>query len=92
MTKSSRRLRDAEGSAWLVADRAHGGFVCYWYTGRAGDHLGEQTRVANAEEAVAWGRARSSRVRIRTAEGSGQWAGAAPRPEGMSHTWSAPVP
>lgn len=87
MTRHQRRLRPAEGTAWLVADRALGGFVCYWYTGRASDHLAEHTRATSAEEAVAWGQARSTRVRIRTADGCSQWAGAAPRPDGLSHTW-----
>jgi len=70
VTRHPGRAPYGQGSAWLVADRAHGGFVCYWYVGPAGDHLREHARAANAEEAVAWGRARSTRVRIRTADGS----------------------
>ena len=84
-----RRPRHGDGTAWLVADRAHGDFICYWYVGRAGDHLGEQSRTATAEDAVAWGRARTTRVRIRTVDGCSQWAGAARRPDGFSSTWGS---
>jgi hypothetical protein len=78
---------DGEGTAWLVADRAQGDFICLWYVGRSDDHVGERARVATADDAVAWGRARTSRVRIRTADGRSQWAGAAPRPDGLSGNW-----
>jgi hypothetical protein len=91
VTRHQQRPRHGDGTAWLVADRAHGDFACYWYIGRAGDHLGEQARVVTAEDAVAWGRARTTRVRIRTADGCSQWAGSAPRPEGLSHTWASPT-
>ena len=91
VTRYQRRPRHGDGTAWLVADRVHGDFVCYWYVGRAGDHLAAQGRAASAEEAVAWGRARTTRVRIRTVEGCCQWAGAASRPEGLSHTWRSPT-
>ena len=84
--------RRGEGTAWLVADRARGDFACYWYVGRAGDHLGEQARAATAEDAVEWGRARTTSVRIRTLDGHSQWAGSAPRPEGQSGTWGAQEP
>jgi hypothetical protein len=89
VTGHQRRPRHGDGTAWLVADRARGDFVCYWYVGRACDHLGEQARAASAEDAVAWGRARTTRVRIRTAAGCSQWAGSALRPEGLSDiaTW-----
>jgi hypothetical protein len=90
VTRHQRNPRHGDGTTWLVADRARGDFVCYWYVGRAGDHLGEQARAATAEEAVAWGRARTARVRIRTVDGCSQWAGAASRPEGLSHTWTPP--
>lgn len=90
VTRHQRRPRHGDGTAWLVADGAQGDFACYWYVGRAGDHLGEQARAATADEAVAWGCARTTRVRIRTLDGCSQWAGAAPRPEGLSHTWTSP--
>jgi len=91
MTRHQRRPRHGDGTAWLVADRARGDFDCYWYVGRAGDHLGAQARAATSEDAVAWGRARTSRVRIRTVDGRSEWAGAAPRPEGVSNTWTTPT-
>ena len=91
VTRRHSRPRDGEGTAWLVADRARGDFICYWYVGRTDDHLEQQARAATAEDAVAWGRARSARVRIRTAGGCSQGAGVAPRPEGMSHTWTTPM-
>ena len=91
VTRQQSLPRHGDGTAWLVADRAHGDFDCYWYVGRAGDHLGEQASAATAEDAVAWGRARTTRVRIRTVDGCSQWAGSAPRPEGMSNTWTSPT-
>ena len=91
MRRREHRPHRGEGTAWLVADRVQGDFLCYWYVGRAGDHLGEQARAATAEDAVAWGRVRTTRARIRTADGCSQWAGAAPRPEGLSHTWAPPT-
>ena len=83
-----RQSRHGEGTAWLVADGTATGFHCYWYGGRAGDRLVEQAHVASASEAVAWGRDRTPRVRIHTAEGRTYWAGTAPRPEGLAHSWS----
>ena len=80
--------RNGDGTAWLVADRDRDDFACYWYVGRAGDRLREQGRAATAEDAVAWGRNRTASVRIRTVDGHSQWAGSAPRPEGMAATWS----
>jgi hypothetical protein len=91
MTRHRRRARHGDGTAWLVADRAHGDFLCHWYVGPSGDHLGERARAATAEDAVAWGRARTTRVRIRTADGCSQWAGSAPQPEGLFRTWSTPT-
>lgn len=81
---------DGDGAAWLVADRTRDDFACYWYVGHAGDQLAEQSRAATAEDAVLWGRTRTTRVRIRTADGCSQWAGSAPRPDGMSQTWPTP--
>lgn len=88
VTGYDRGARSRDGTAWLVANRERGDFACYWYVGRAGDHLVEQGRAATAEDAVAWGRNRTASVRIRTVDGHSQWAGSAPRPEGMSATWS----
>lgn len=87
-TRPQRHTHPADGMAWLVADRARGDFLCYWYFGRSGAHLAQQTRVATAEDAVAWGRARTDSVRIRTVDGRSRWAGSAPRPDGMSDTWT----
>jgi len=91
MKKHRHLPHDGEGTVWLVADRTRGDFNCYWYVGRAGDRLGEQARAATAEDAVAWGRRRTTRVRIRTADGCSEWAGTAPRPDGMSRTWTVPM-
>ena len=85
-----RTPRHGDGTAWLVADRLKGDYLCSWYTGTHGGHLVEDARVPTASEAVAWGRSRTSRVRIRTADARTYWAGTAPRPEGFSHTWTDP--
>ena len=90
-----RRPHQGDGTAWLVADRLHGDFLCYWYVGRYGDYLADQARLPTAAEALAWGRARTSRVRLRTDEGFTYWAGSAPTPEGFTHRWgdkAAPEP
>ena len=85
------RSRVGDGTAWLVSDRLEpAGFHCYWYTGRAGDHLVEHAHVGDATEAVAWGRIRTPRVRIRTADARTSWAGSAPRPAGIAHSWIEP--
>src|SRR5439155_322896 len=63
-----RRPRHGDGTASLVADRAKGDYLCYWYTGTGDARLVEHARAASAEEAIAWGRDRTARVRIRTAE------------------------
>lgn len=82
----------ASGIAWLVADTMEpAGFHCYWYTGRAEDHLREQAHVFGEASAVAWGRRRTPRVRIRTADRRSSWAGSAPRPAGVGHTWTDPA-
>ena len=83
-----RRARRGRGTAWLVSDESSGDYLCYWYAGAYGDHLVEQARAADAPEAVAWGLARTPRVRIRTADGPA-WAGSAPRPETFIRTWQA---
>jgi hypothetical protein len=77
-----------DGTAWLVVDCVTGDYLCYWYTGTADDRLVEHARVASAEEAVAWGRRRTPRVRIRTPDARTFWAGTAPRPEGFVRTWT----
>ena len=75
------------GTAWLVADRAHGDYLCYWYGGKHDDDVVEQARAASAGLAVAWGRQRTPRVRIRTAEARTFWAGTARAPRGITLTW-----
>ena len=86
-----RRPRYADGTAWLVVDRDKGDYLCYWYTGTGGGHLADQARAVSAEKAVAWGRARTSRVRIRTADARSYWAGTAPASEGSTDSWSGAV-
>ena len=83
-----RRARAGDGTAWLVVDRLSGDYFCYWYASPNDGQLVEHARVASASVAVAWGRLRTTRVRIRTAEGCTSWAGTAPRPEGFTHTWT----
>ena len=83
-----RRPRLGDGTAWLVADVKRGDYVCFWYTGPDDGDLAAHARMANPADAVAWGRDRTTRVRIRTAEGRTYWAGRAPKPEGFAHTWS----
>src|SRR4051812_47226669 len=83
-----RTPRHGDGTAWLVADRARGDFSCSWYVGPGRDRLAERARAGTAAEAVAWGRARTTRVRIRTGDGCSYWAGTAPRPDGFTETWS----
>jgi cytidine deaminase len=83
-----RRARTGDGTAWLVVDQVNGEYLCYWYAGPSGSELMEHARVANASDAVAWGRLRTSRVRIRTPDNSTSWAGTAPRPQGFNHTWA----
>ena len=85
---SRLRTRRGDGTAWLVADRSKGGYVCYWYVGTGDGHFVESERVETASAAVAWGRLRARRVRIRTAEGRAQWAGTADPPEGFGETWA----
>ena len=88
---SRRQPRTGDGAAWLVADRGDpAGFHCYWYTGRAEDHMVEHAHVVGETDAVAWGRARTPRVRIRTADTRSAWAGSAPRPAGIEFTWIDP--
>ena len=79
-----------DGTVWLVADRQQHDVVCYWYVGPEGDRMAERARVATAPEAVAWGRARTTRVRLRADDGCTYWAGSAPRPRGIDDTWRDP--
>ena len=88
--RGSRRVRPGEGTAWLVADRLRNDYACYRYVGRNGDHLAERARQPTTEQALAWGRARTTRVRIRTTEARTYWAGTAPGPEGFMYTWPEP--
>jgi hypothetical protein len=76
-----------EGTAWLVADSSNDEFLCYWYFGTGGGRLAEHARVANAGAAVAWGRARTGRVRLRTSDGRMHWAGADTKPDAIDRTW-----
>ncbi|HSS10516.1 MAG TPA: hypothetical protein VLL25_11560 [Acidimicrobiales bacterium] len=85
-----RKPRHGEGTAWLVADPDQGDYLCYWYAGPSDGLLVGQARAATATEAVAWGRLRTPRVRIRTTDACAYWAGTAPRPEGFSNSWSDP--
>ena len=82
----NRQASRGEGTAWLLEDTARHDFVCAWYIGTSDGHLAEQERVPTSQEALAWGRARTPRVRIYIAAQT-YWAGAAPRPEGFARTW-----
>jgi hypothetical protein len=44
----NRRRRHGEGTAWLVADRAHDDDLCYWYAGTNDGYLVEQARAARS--------------------------------------------
>jgi len=83
-----RHPRHGDGTAWLVADRLAGDFLCYWYAGPNDAYLAEHARAVTAVDAVAWGRLRTARVRIRTADAHTYWAGSAPRPDGFRSTWT----
>jgi hypothetical protein len=82
----SRMPPRGRGTAWLLEDRDRGDYICSWYAGPSDGRLAEQTRLATSADAVAWGRDRTTRVRIRSASRT-YWAGSAPRPEGFRHTW-----
>jgi hypothetical protein len=86
--RTRRGERRGQGTAWLVADRSNGHFNCYWYTGTNDGQLIERADAATTEDAVAWGRARSPRVRIRTRDGEAQWAGTETRPETFAVGWN----
>jgi hypothetical protein len=79
--------RHGEGTAWLVADRGHDDYLCYWFVGTNDGHLLERARVPFAGDAVAWGRLRTARVRIRTHAARTYWAGTGPRPAGFAASW-----
>ena len=85
-----REPRDGEGTAWLGADATKDDYLCFGYVGPNDARLAEQARLPTEALAVAWGRARTTRVRIRTGEGRTYWAGTARRPEGFTLTWSDP--
>jgi hypothetical protein len=90
MTGYPRRPGHCDGMAWPVADHSRGDFAGYWYVGRAGHHLGEQARAATGEDAVAWGRARTTSVRIRTLDGCS--SGPARRHDPKDHATPAARP
>jgi hypothetical protein len=83
----SGRPRRGEGTAWLVEDNIGQDYICSWYFGPYDAHLAEQARLPTSADALAWGRERTARVRIRTAAARTYWAGSAPPPEGFTHTW-----
>ncbi len=87
--RGRREPQHGDGTVWLVADRAKGDYLCYWYTGPNDDRLIERGREPTASTAVAWGRVRSSRVRIRRSDARTYWAGTAPRPDGFTLDWVA---
>ena len=90
---SRNESRTGSGTAWLVADGAEPlGFHCYWYTGRAEDHMVEHAHIPGATAAVAWGRQRTPRVRIRTPDRRSAWAGTVPAPAGITLKWIEPSP
>ena len=63
-----RKPQQGDGTAWVVVDRLNGDYLCHWYASSNDGHLVEHARVASASDAVAWGRLRKSRARIRTAD------------------------
>jgi hypothetical protein len=85
-----RGARQGDGTVWLVADRMSDNFRCYWYAGNNDGELVEQAGAATANDAVAWGRDRTPRVRIRTRAGQTEWAGTAPRPDTFAVSWERP--
>jgi cytidine deaminase len=80
--------RPGDGTVWVTTDAGHDAHHCYWYAGANDGHLVERASVITAAEAVAWGRLRSGRVRIRTADARTLWAGTAPRPSHFVGSWS----
>jgi hypothetical protein len=78
---------EGTGTAWLVADRTRGDYLCQWFGGSADDSLLERGRATSAQGAVSWGRSRTPRVRIRTGTGRTYWAGSAAQPEGITDAW-----
>ena len=91
MVDQGGRQQD-DGIVWVIADEGHDAHHCYWYTGSNDGRLAEQASVTTAAEAVTWGRLRSGRVRIRTADGCTRWAGTAPRPNTVVENWTADLP
>jgi hypothetical protein len=75
-----------QGTAWLLEDNQRGDYICSWYAGPNDGHLAEHARVATSADALAWGRDRTTRVRIRSGSRT-YWAGSAPRPDGFPHSW-----
>jgi len=82
-----RSARRGEGTAWLVADCSNDEFMCYWYFGAGGGRLAAHARVSSESEAVAWGRERSRRVRLRATDGRTFWAGTDAKPDAIALIW-----
>lgn len=87
LMRKQRDQKRGEGTAWLITDRSSSNVDCYWYSGASGGQLVEQASAASEIDAVAWGRVRTPRVRIRTRDGETQWAGTEPRPETFAASW-----
>jgi hypothetical protein len=83
----TRTPKRGDGTAWLVEDSVRHDFICFWYDGPYDAHVAELARVSTSTEALAWGRDRTTRVRIRTDAAQTYWAGTAPRPDGFTRTW-----
>lgn len=88
MTRRPKPPRHGDGTVWVVVDQVNGDYLCYWYAGLTDNDLVEHARAATADDAVEWGRQRTPRVRIRTADNCTYWAGTVPSPAGLTLTWS----
>lgn len=82
------RRPPARGLVCLVRDEHSGQFDCYWYRGRQEDHLVEQASCEDQSSAIAWGRARSGRVRVRDHRQTA-WAGSDSVDDGQTLTWNS---
>jgi hypothetical protein len=89
--KRERRPGRTDSTARLVG-RSANDVACYWYFGAGDGHLAEQASVTTEAEAVAWGRARSNRVQLRSVDGCTYWAGSDTRPYGIDHEYGDAPP